>query len=75
VVSRIRTLTYTNQGEYWQMKITVSIKNNYGNEAIYPACERGHIFAQIAGTKTLTRETIDKIKKLGILVDVEAQKL
>lgn len=75
MVSRIRRLTYTNQGEYWQMKITVTIRENYGNEAIYPACERGHIFAQIAGTKTLTRETIDKIQKLGILVEVEAQKL
>tara|TARA_R110000803_G_scaffold204493_1_gene270585 strand:- start:1671 stop:1847 length:177 start_codon:yes stop_codon:yes gene_type:complete len=58
------------------MNITVKIKNNFGNEAIYPACEYSRLFAEIAGTKTLTRETIEKIKSLGYLVGVAApQKL
>jgi len=58
------------------MNITVEIKNNFGNEAIYPACEHSRLFAEIAGTKTLTRETIEKIKSLGYLVGVAApQKL
>ena len=58
------------------MNITVKIKNNFGNEAIYPACEHSRLFAEIAGTKTLTRETIEKIKSLGYLVGVAApQKL
>ena len=54
------------------MNITVKIKNNFGNEAIYPACEHSRLFAEIAGTKTLTRETIEKIKSLGYLVGVAA---
>ncbi len=48
-----------------KMIIKVEIKNNFGNEAIYPACEHSQIFAEIAGTKTLTRDTIAKIKALG----------
>lgn len=50
------------------MQIEVAIKNNFGNEAIYPTCEKGKVFAEIAGTKTLTRETLAKIKKLGYTV-------
>jgi hypothetical protein len=47
------------------MIIKVEIKNNFGNEAIYPACKQAQLFAEIAGTKTLTRDTIAKIKALG----------
>lgn len=52
------------------MNITVQIKNNYGTEAIYPACSDSQAFARIAGTKTLTRETIALIKTLGYTVSV-----
>ncbi len=54
------------------MNITVEIKNNFGNEAIYPACEKSRVFAEIAGTKTLTRKTIQNIKSLGYIVGVAA---
>lgn len=54
------------------LTITVEIKNNFGNEAIYPACEHSRLFAEIANTKTLTRETIEKIKCLGYVVGVVA---
>jgi hypothetical protein len=52
------------------MIIQVKIKNNYGNEAIYPACEKSSIFAELIGQKTLTRRDLDKIKKLGYEVQV-----
>ena len=55
---------HTNTGTK-TMIIKVEIKNNFGNEAIYPACEKAQLFAEIAGTKTLTRDTIAKIKALG----------
>ena len=55
---------HTNKGNK-TMIIKVEIKNNFGNEAIYPACEKAQIFAEIAGTTTLTRDTIAKIKALG----------
>ena len=52
------------------MEIIVTIKNNYGTEAIYPVCDNSHTFARIAGTKTLTRETIAQIKALGYVVSL-----
>ena len=53
------------------MNITVKITQNYGVEAIYPVCAAALTFARIAGTKTLTRETIAKIKNLGYTVNVQ----
>ena len=52
------------------MNITVQIKNVYGNELIYPACEHSRLLARLAGKKTLSRQDIDLIKQLGYLVGV-----
>ena len=41
------------------MKITVKIKNLYGNEHIYPEDEAACIFARIAGHKTLKESKRD----------------
>ena len=57
------------------MNITVEIKNNFGREAIYPACHQAELFAQLAGTKTLTRETLAVIKQLGYTIDVKQPNL
>lgn len=57
------------------MKITVKIKTNYGNEAIYPICKMAEGFAAIAGTKTLTRETLKTIKKMGFGIEIESPKI
>jgi len=48
-----------------EMNIYVSERNVYGNEVIYPACDKAKTFANIAGTKTLTSVTIAEIKNLG----------
>tara|TARA_R110000787_G_scaffold255116_1_gene360452 strand:- start:746 stop:925 length:180 start_codon:yes stop_codon:yes gene_type:complete len=53
------------------MKITVNIKTNFGNEAIYPVCETAEGFANIAGTKTLTRQTLATIKKMGFAIEIK----
>lgn len=53
-------------------EITVQIKSVYGNEAIYPICPQAKLFAEIAGTKTLTRTTINLVKDLGFKVNVVA---
>jgi len=53
------------------MKITVRIKSIYGIETVYPVCERATLFSRIAGTKTLTRHTIDHILALGYEIAVE----
>jgi hypothetical protein len=57
------------------MKIQIKIQNNYGRESIYPVCETSEIFAKIAGTKTLTRETLGLIKKLGYTIELIQQQL
>lgn len=57
------------------MKITVRIGRNWGNEAIYPVCESAKLFAEIAGTRTLTRSTIQTIKQLGYAVVVQANEV
>jgi hypothetical protein len=58
-----------------QSTITVRVKDVYGKTNIYPACAASHIFASIAGTNTLTPDTIKRIKTLGYQVNVEQQKV
>ena len=55
------------------MKITVRVRNIYGNRTIYPVCEAAQTFARIAGTQTLPYWVITAIKKLGYAVEVEQE--
>jgi hypothetical protein len=57
------------------MSITIAIKNVYGNQTIYPVCEKAKIFAALAGTKTLTVQAIAQIKLLGYAITVQPQTL
>ena len=41
------------------MNITVRITNNFGNRAVYPACETAHKLADLIGTKTFTDADIE----------------
>ena len=52
-------------------ELTVQIKSIYGEDKVYPICKDSRTFANIAGTKTLTQETIAYIKKLGYLFIIE----
>jgi hypothetical protein len=45
--------------------IEVEVKDVYGVLKYYPICERAQLFADIAGTKTLTLHAIKKIEALG----------
>tara|TARA_R110000822_G_scaffold81644_15_gene193726 strand:- start:1492 stop:1713 length:222 start_codon:yes stop_codon:yes gene_type:complete len=45
--------------------IKVEITSAYGQERIIPLTQNGKILAKIAGTKTLTSETIELAKLLG----------
>jgi hypothetical protein len=53
------------------MSITVRVKNIYGNKTVYPVCDKAKIFAQIAGHSTLTSATLDGIRRLGYLIEVQ----
>lgn len=57
------------------MKIKIRITENYKQEAIYPACQDAQTFADIAGTKTLTRSTLKSIQSLGYEIDIVQQTL
>jgi hypothetical protein len=50
--------------------IFVKIVNQYGEERIVPHCEEAKLFAAIAGTKTLTKVTVENIKLLGYTVRI-----
>ena len=59
------------------MKITVKHRSNYGIDTFYPACPAAELFARIAGTKTLTRNTLRDVQALGYEIELhtEAPKL
>ena len=55
------------------MEITVKVKSQYGKEeVVYPACDTSRLFAQLAGTVTLTPEARSIIKQLGYSIKVDA---
>ena len=54
------------------MQISVKIRNAYGRDIIDPVCDRAKLFAEIAGTKTLTAEAIYKIIALGVKLNIVA---
>ena len=43
----------------------VEIKHEWGNRRVYPVCSASKTLAEIAGGKTLSKDTIDLAKKLG----------
>jgi len=57
------------------MEILVNVKNVYGKTLYYPACEKSRIFAEIAGSKTLTIDVIEQIKRLGTKVTAETPQI
>lgn len=57
------------------MKILVSVRYVYGAATVYPECETAKTFASLCGTKTLTFSSLEKIRKLGYVVEVKQQTL
>ena len=55
--------------------ITVVVKDQYGNQAIYPGCPKSEAFASIAGTRTLTHQAIKHIKALGYTINVKQKEV
>lgn len=48
--------------------IQVCIKSVYGNDTIYPVCEIAKGLAALAGTKTLTENSLRIIRSMGFKV-------
>jgi hypothetical protein len=49
-------------------EIIVKVKSVYGNDLIYPVCNDAITFASFRGTKTLSVNDLERIKKLGYTV-------
>jgi hypothetical protein len=50
-------------------KITIEIKTQYGQTVAHPVCCKAKLFAKIAGTKTLTIDTLKNVKALGYEIE------
>ena len=57
------------------MQITVTIREIYGIKTVYPVCITAKVFASIAGTKTLTLATLQKIEALGYSIMQQTEPL
>lgn len=53
------------------MIIIVKIKQVYGEDKVYPSCEKAHLFARMLCQMSFTPVNINHIKKLGYTVLVE----
>lgn len=49
-------------------EILVKVKSVYGKDLIYPICNDALTFASFKGTKTLSVNDLDYIKRLGYTV-------
>ena len=52
------------------MQASVQYRNQYGTDVVVPLCETAKRFALIAGTKILTKPTIEIMKQLGVSFEV-----
>jgi hypothetical protein len=57
------------------MQLIVEKKSVYGNQLIYPICNKAKLFASISGNKTLLPEVIEDIKKLGYSLTTKGEQL
>ena len=46
-------------------ELQVMVKNVYGNDLIYPACDTSKMITELTGTKTLVPHQIKILKKNG----------
>lgn len=53
--------------------ITVQFKTQFGQTTIVPVCSDAQLFADIAGTKTLTKPTLANIKALGYAIEAKQE--
>lgn len=53
--------------------IMVEVRSVYGNETVYPACNKAACFCRIAGSRTLTANMLTHIKTLGYEIRLAPQ--
>lgn len=55
--------------------VTVEVRNVYGNEMVYPACDTSKLFARIANRTTLNASILNDIVSLGYQVKTATTQL
>ena len=53
--------------------IVVAIKTQSGTEVVVPVCVNAQTFADIANAKTLSKDTIKHIQKLGYAINIKQE--
>ena len=51
--------------------IYVTVKNVYGNDLVYPACDDSRAFAQLTNSKTFNANQLHTIRALGYNIVVK----
>ena len=67
--SRAMANAYLNNIGAPGLTLKVCVDRVWGRYTIYPANETAELFAQIAGTKTLTNSTLALAERLGFLIE------
>ena len=57
------------------MQLIVQKRSVYGNELVYPVCDKAKLFANIAGNKTLLPTVIELIKQLGYNLTTKGEQI
>jgi 2-keto-3-deoxy-galactonokinase len=68
-------LNRVHQNATSHMFITVEVRNNYGNDLVYPADATARLFAALIGQKTFSARHISALRTLGYTMHVAAGKL
>jgi hypothetical protein len=55
--------------------IIVRVRDVYGQRKVYPVCSDAKLFAEIAGTTTLTDNTLRRIRDLGFDIKIQQEEL
>lgn len=50
------------------LTIRIELKDQYGKQVAYPICDTAKTFADIAGTKVLTDQTLLRVAALGYTI-------
>jgi len=53
--------------EFPNLKYKVRVEYHYNNKHVYPECDIGKTFAEIAGDKTITKRNRELLAKIGIV--------
>ena len=57
------------------MKIIIKKKNVYGENRYYPICKDAKLFAEIAGTVTLTLDNLQRIRDMGFKLELAQEEI